>query len=44
MIMAMHDVIASGVIQPKSEGIIGKKRSLNDMGELQELAIRMMRN
>ncbi|XP_074315826.1 LOB domain-containing protein 16-like [Silene latifolia] len=33
-----------GVIQHKLEGIVGKKRSLNEMGELQELALRMMRN
>ncbi|XP_010679216.3 LOB domain-containing protein 16 [Beta vulgaris subsp. vulgaris] len=42
MVMAMQDY--GGVIQPKTEGIIGKKRSLDDMGELQELALRMMRN
>ncbi|XP_021768616.1 LOB domain-containing protein 16-like [Chenopodium quinoa] len=42
MIMAMQDY--GGVISAKSEGIIGKKRSHNDMGELQELALRMMRN
>ncbi|KAL9243014.1 hypothetical protein vseg_016956 [Gypsophila vaccaria] len=28
----------------KTQGIIGKKRSLYDMGELEELALRMMRN
>uniref|UniRef100_A0A803LFE2 LOB domain-containing protein n=1 Tax=Chenopodium quinoa TaxID=63459 RepID=A0A803LFE2_CHEQI len=42
MIMAMQDY--GGAISAKSEGIIGKKRSHNDMGELQELALRMMRN
>lgn len=42
MVMAMQDY--GGVIQAKTEGIIGKKRSLDDMGELQELALRMMRN
>lgn len=42
MVMAMQDY--GGVIQAKSEGIIGKKRTHNDMGELQELALRMMRN
>ncbi|KAL2934733.1 LOB domain-containing protein 16 [Bienertia sinuspersici] len=42
MIMAMQDY--GGVVQPKNEGIIGKKRSHNDMGELEELAFRMMGN
>ncbi|XP_074315757.1 LOB domain-containing protein 16-like [Silene latifolia] len=40
--MAMHDF--GGVIQAKNEGIIGKKRSHDDIGELEELAIRMMGN
>ncbi|KAL9227579.1 hypothetical protein vseg_003253 [Gypsophila vaccaria] len=43
MAIAMQDY-GRGVIQGKSEGIIGKKRSHNDMSELQELAFRMMRN
>ncbi|KAK9684924.1 hypothetical protein RND81_10G243000 [Saponaria officinalis] len=41
MAMAMQDY--GGVIQAKPEGIIGKKRSHNDMSELHELALRMMR-
>ena len=42
MVMAMHELGA--VIQTKAEGIIGKKRPHGDMSELQELALRMMRN
>lgn len=42
MVMAMHELGA--VIQTRAEGIIGKKRPHGDMSELQELALRMMRN
>ncbi|KAK9704900.1 hypothetical protein RND81_07G018700 [Saponaria officinalis] len=39
-----HDDHFGGVIHAKNEGITGKKRTLYDMGELEELAFRMMRN
>ena len=42
MMMAMHELGA--VIHTKAEGIIGKKRPHGDVGELQEMALRMMRD